>query len=379
MTNPDKAPDTVPIQDLEKTDKNPENQIQNDMNKVEEGRGRVGEILEGEGGSKADEIREESMENVNKGRECSSDFEKEKLEKEYEEICKKINKNEELSEEEEKMLKEIGIGVGDIINEDTEFTVWRNKEKKDKEDAIEKKNIEFKKAFEFKKDKKEIKEAGEEITEKKKEIEKAVKESIEKYKEMEDGFKDLLSQNEVCDILKKEDKEDLMKILGSLSAVIGNEINLTKLEYIEAELDNPDKLLRDHPYRLAKIENLEKAADFFDNGLEKLGEEEGALLEQFLEWLKEHPELLEAAALIALAAGFAFLAEPAAEAIAATGITLKIAGAVKSAAVMGCLLAGYALIDEKQRDKFMAWITGTGRVPDWAWWGSTHKYEQEKK
>ena len=170
-----------------------------------------------------------------------------------------------------------------------------------------------------------------------------------------------------------------MKILGSLSAVIKNEIDLTKLEYIEAELDNPDKLLRDHSYRLAKIENLEKAVDFFENGLEKLGEEEGNLLEQFLEWLKKHPELLEAAALIALAAGFAFLAEPAAEAIAATGITLKLAGAVKSAAIMGCLMAGHALADEKQRDKFMAWITGTGKVPDWAWWGSTHKYEQERK
>lgn len=381
MENPDKKPpETASEQGGENLTKDSETRIEADLNELTGSQENIEETLKEEQGNfEADEIIEEGRENVSDGEECLSDFEKEKLEKEYEKICKKINSNEKLSEEEEKKLKEIGIGVGDIMKEDVKFTAWRNKEQKEKKDAIEKKNIKFKETFELKKDKKEIKEAKEEITEKKKEIEKSVKESIEKYKEMEDGFRDLLSQNEVCDILKKEDKEDLMKILGSLSAVIRNEIDLTKLEYIETELDNPDKLLRDHSYRLAKIENLEKAVDFFENGLEKLGEEEGNLLEQFLEWLKEHPELLEVAALIALAAGFAFLAKPVAEAIAGTGIVLKLAGAVKSVAVIGSLFAAYALIDEKQRDKFMAWITGMGKVPDWAWWGSTHKYEQEKK
>ncbi|MCK4891561.1 MAG: hypothetical protein KAS78_02740, partial [Candidatus Pacebacteria bacterium] len=270
MENPDKKPpETASEQGGENLTKDSETRIEADLNELTGSQENIEETLKEEQGNfEADEIIEEGRENVSDGEECLSDFEKEKLEKEYEKICKKINSNEKLSEEEEKKLKEIGIGVGDIMKEDVKFTAWRNKEQKEKKDAIEKKNIKFKETFELKKDKKEIKEAKEEITEKKKEIEKSVKESIEKYKEMEDGFRDLLSQNEVCDILKKEDKEDLMKILGSLSAVIRNEIDLTKLEYIETELDNPDKLLRDHSYRLAKIENLEKAVDFFENGLE---------------------------------------------------------------------------------------------------------------
>ena len=287
-------------------------------------------------------------------------------------------RGEELEEKEEEQLKEIGIEVGKAIEEDERIAEWKTKGKEEKEDAIEKKNIEFKETFEFKKDKKEITEAREEIAKKEKEINKAVEESVKRYKEMEDRFKNLLSQDGGCDILEKEDKKELMEILGSLSAVIRNEIDLTKLKYIKAELDNPEKLLEDHAYRMAKIENLEKAADFFENGLEKLGEEEGSLLEEFLKFLKDHPELLTAAVLIALAA---VLAEPAVEAVAGAGIILKLAGAigaVKSAGVIGTLLVGYALTDEKQRDKFMAWICGTGKVYDFAWWG-LDKYGEEKK
>ena len=97
-----------------------------------------------------------------------------------------------------------------------------------------------------------------------------------------------------------------------------------------------------------------------------------------MEFLKDHPELLKYAALIALLAGFAFLAEPAAEAIVATGIMIKAAAVLKSAAIIGSLFAAYALTDEKQRDRFMSWITGTGKVPDWAWLG-LDKYGEEKK
>ncbi|MEA2098292.1 MAG: hypothetical protein U9P70_04460 [Patescibacteria group bacterium] len=402
-------------------DRSPEDQV--DMGKINENQGRVEGTLSGD--PDVDRTIEKGGENTAEGGDNLSDFEKkkleeeyvevcrkilknqslsdgdkeilekigatekettERLEKEYEEICKKINKNqtlpenerENLSEKEEGMLKDIGVIVMDIIEEDEKFTIWRNKDKEDKEVDIKDKNDRFKENLEFKKGEKEIEEAKEEVAEKRVKIEKAVNESIEKYEDMEDRFKKLLSQDEACNMLKEEDKKDLEEILGSLSAVFKNEIDLSKLEYIETELNNPEKLLRDHSYRLEKIEGLEKAIDFFENGLERLGEEEGDLLEEFLEFLKDHPELLKVAALIALAAGFAFLAEPVADSIAATGIMIKVATALKSTALIGSLFAAYALTDEKQRDKFMAWITGTGKVPDWAWLG-LDKYGEEKK
>lgn len=429
METPDeKSSETVSEQDERGQDGSPENEtsINDDMDKIDKSQEGVEGILnEYPDDFEADEIIEEGRENVAEGRNNLSDFEKEKLEKEYkgvcrkilknqslseedegvlekmgeteketaeklereyEKICKKINKNqtlpenerERLSEREEGMLKEIGVIVSDIIIEDEKFTVWRDKDEGGKKVDIKDKNDRFKENLEFKEGEKAIKEAKEEIAEKRDKIEKAVEESIEKYEDMEERFKNLLSQDEACNMLKEGDKKDLKEILGSLSEVFKNEIDLSKLEYIETELNNPEKLLRDHSYRLEKIEGLEKAVDFFENGLERLGEEEGDLLEKFLEFLKNHPELLKAAALIALAAGFLFLAEPAAEAIAATGIMLKVGAALKSAAIIGSLFAAYALTDEKQRDRFMSWITGTGKVPDWAWMG-LDKYGEEKK
>ena len=415
MSSPDKtSPETLLEQDPEKLIQDPEKLIQDDMDEVEGGQRRVGEILEGEGGDpEAEKIRKESRGNVDAGKKNLSDFEKEKyerilekidrgeelpeeeqetIEKEYERIYKKINRNERLpenereglSENEKEMLKKIGTEVNDVMEEDESFTVWREEKEKYKKTEIKSKNNEFKKTLgleetsELKKGEKEIKEAREEITKKRKKIEEITKKSIEEYKEMEDEFGKILKQDKACDILNEKEKDELQRILSSLSAVVKNEIDITKLKYIEAELDHPDKLLRDHPYRLAKIRSLEEAADFFDNGLERLGEKEGDLLEKFLEYLKDHPELLEIATLIALLAGFALLAEPAAEVIAGTEIMLKIAGAVKSAAILGSLVIGYTLLDEKQRDWIAKSLTGT-EVPNWAWLFSEYKYGQETK
>ncbi|MCK4592198.1 hypothetical protein KAT63_02020 [Candidatus Parcubacteria bacterium] len=384
MKNPDKKLlETASEQGAEnQTAEDIETQIKSDSCNVNESQKNIEEILEEEQGNpKADEIIKEGRKNVRDSEENLSDFETEISEEDHKEILSKMmgDNKEKLTSKEEKIVEEIGMAVEKDIKNNRRIAEWETKDDEKKEDAIEEKDLEFKERFEFKKGKREIEESRIEVAKKKKEIKKAVKESTEKYKDMEEKFKNLLSQNEVCNLLEKDEKEELMGILGSLSTVIKNEIDLRKLEYIEAKLDNPDKLLENHAYCIVEIENLEKAALFFDKGLERLGEEEGDLLEKFLKFLKDHPELLKYATLIALAVGFVSLAAPAAEVIAETGIMLKLAGAVKSAAIIGCLMAGYTLIDEKKRDGFMAWITGTGKVPDWAWFFSDYKYGQESK
>ena len=380
MKTPDERP-SEPIleRDGSEQDRNPEDQVDAsaDMDALDKSQEDIEGTLKGySDDSDADEIIKEGRKNVAEGENNLSDLETEISEEDYEEILNKMmgNNESELTNEEKKKIKGIGVEVAENIKNNKRIVEWKTKEKEEKEIEIGEKKAEF----EEKLFKKEIKESGEEIARKKKEIEKTIKESTEKYEDMEKRFKDLLSQNEVCNLLKDDEKAELMEILGSLSAVIRNEVDLRKLEYIETKFNNPDGLLEDHAYRIAEIENLERASDFFETGLLRLGEEEGDLLEKFMEFLKDHPELLKYAALIALLAGFAFLAEPAAEAIVATGIMIKAATVLKSAAIIGSLFAAYALTDEKQRDKFMSWITGTGKVPDWAWIG-LDKYGEEKK
>ncbi|MDF1497848.1 MAG: hypothetical protein P1P85_00625 [Patescibacteria group bacterium] len=245
-----------------------------------------------------------------------------------------------------------------------------------------------------------------------KELEKKLKDQIVQETE---AYVNLTSLQETESLFNENGKERMQKAIESLKKSNQIALNLERLEYYRLACDNDNLKFLIEEHHIEKdytIRMLEEALKAYDKVLQLLEKEEEALspeekgiLTELFKKIKDNPKMT-IIALLAILAGLGLvmygpgllaamstiLAEKGGEEIAKT-IAEKVieesgkeaekkvvlAGAGAFVGGVGLLGAICTLFDEEKRDKFVTFLCGTGKVYDYAWWGSSHKYDREIK
>ncbi len=222
------------------------------------------------------------------------------------------------------------------------------------------------------------------LEEVKKLLKERVKEESEAYNKLiEDKYR--AGENP----FSKENKHDLKEVIEKIKESHETELKLEKLEYYQLAVDDAqlEFMINEHHIKINyTIRMLEQALEAYDKVLEllsieeeKLTPEQQGILTKLFELMKKNPKSVIAILAILVASGLLIAYGPAilaslgseaaneigqevvkkaAESSAgkAVGYGAGLAGAVGLGLLGGAI---YTLTDEKQRDEFMEWLTGT--------------------
>ena len=200
----------------------------------------------------------------------------------------------------------------------------------------------------------------------------SLKEKYKGYAEMEANLSQIRGENTE----EQEGIKRMKETISSLKGIYEGQLQIKYLEYWKEYKENPDSLLESHAKRNLVMNNLETLAGTLEEA--EKGEEE--VLKDWVQWVKNNPEITLAALAVAVAAGVAAgaligpemmallagvgeeqiteeaikeIGPAAAKDVAKKGILIGVAGYTAGGIIGVGLLGKIAswLYDEKNRDK----------------------------